>query len=305
MGLGGAPGGTAREGGSGGGGGDDETPPSFVEETGPLAPFAASGFDGGARRVLPGNLLRRAAVLSALELAPGRGGNSGEEEEEEKEEGEGGDKPQRGSARRRSSRNSLRRVLVRTRVVAHSGEEATLLWRAEREEVAEEAEEKSHGCWLVASVDRDPGDDDNDGGDFASTSEPSASAANLSPHPRLGPEQVVCAAALDLARDGSGGLAAAERWWVAARRGSSPQTALELARSVLFLPEPSASRRSRSRGSRSVTVLSSASPEPGVAVVETATTTGAGSRPAARLLWTLVLQDDGGCWGISEVARLH
>lgn len=115
------------------------------EAESPLEAFAASGFDAGARGVLPRNLLRRAAVLSALELLGG-GGNGG------------GDGEIEGSKRR----CRLRRVLVRTRVVSTSGaEEATLVWRVEREEEEEEGDGSNHGCWLVSSVERD---DDGGGG---------------------------------------------------------------------------------------------------------------------------------------------
>jgi hypothetical protein len=42
-----------------------------VTETGPLAAFTISGFDAPARRVLPGNLLRRCGLLASLATAPG------------------------------------------------------------------------------------------------------------------------------------------------------------------------------------------------------------------------------------------
>ena len=318
--------------------------PFSVEERGPLAPFASSGFDGGARRVLPRNLLRRAAVLSALELAPGGGGGGvggGEEEEEEDDDedeeeddedeeekgrgGAGGEKPE--GPKRASARDGglLRRVLVRTRVVAHSGEEATLLWRAEREE-----HESNQGCWLVASVARD-GDGDFDvlfgGGPEAALPPPP-----LSPHPRLGPEQVVCAAAMDLV----GGGRAAERWMsrAGAEGGAGAERAAAATAALLGLPPPPpprhAPRSPPSPSPSAVTVVSSATPGPGVALVETATAAappggGRGEGPTrggrrrreeeaaageggpiprpARLLWTLFL-DEGGCWGISEVMRL-
>ena len=282
--------------------------------------------------MLPRNLLRRAAVLSALELLPGGrgkggsggGGGGGGEEEEEDEEQEGGG-ASRGSGRRsagtgRQRRDILRRVLVRTRVVAHSGEEATLLWRVEREEEGHEEEAADHGCWLVASVARDGSDDFS----FFKGAE---GLAPLSPHPRLGPEQVVCAAAMELARGGGdagrwmaplllpplplpeGGVEGVAEGRDASSSSSSFEAAkarrhrkrmLERAAGVLLGPS------SRLPSSPPVAVVASAAPAPGVAVVETASAP-AGKVPLprpVRLLWTLVL-DDRGCWGISEFARLN
>ena len=283
----------------------------LVEERGaPLARLASCGFDAGARRVLPGNLLRRAAVLSALELAGGE--------------------PFQNRQRRTGK---TRRVVVRTRVVASSGEEATLLWTVEREEGGEgeeeeEEDETNRGCWLVAAVDRDAsgdfGDDLGDDGDFgpAALSSPSPLLASSPlPHPRLGPEQVVCAAALELSRGGNlvtrwmttppataeeeGQEEEREREWER-RRGEEVRRA---AASVFGL--------SCSPPSAVVTVVASACPRPGACLVDTVTTTTTttrrrreetgGKKPVPRpvaavlLSWALELDECSGCWRIESV----
>ena len=268
------------------------------EERAPLAGFASSGFDAGARRVLPRNLLRRAAVLSALELVSGSGEEEGMDDKRRTTRSEGG------------GGNSLRRVLVRTRIVANSGEEATLTWTVERED-----NEANQGCWLVVAVDRDASDDLGPGAAAAAAAEggggvgvgalSSPDADAPSPHPRLGPERVACAAALDLAsgrpidrwvwppvhgwkaRAGGRGAAAFEAAAAASGGGGGGRGPsggpsereiqqqqsrdlrarwFEIAADVLLHSCPSSS-------SPVVTVVQSATPEPGWALVETATET--------------------------------
>lgn len=104
-----------------------------VREQGSLAPLGGV-LDVGARRVLPGNLLRRSQVLSSLRLGAGD-------------------------------------VLLRTAVTASTGEEAVLRWRllrllrqqgdgsAERPVDEVEGEGSSGSRWLIESVQRDASSD--------------------------------------------------------------------------------------------------------------------------------------------------